>query len=59
MDIKYLEDKLLKNDGSINFEEAMELTNFPKNRILELTSLARKVTSVSYTHLTLPTKRIV
>ena len=44
MDIKYLEDKLLKNDGSINFEEAMELTNFPKNRILELTSLARKVT---------------
>ena len=44
MDIKYLEDKLLKNDGSINFEEAMALTNFPKNRILELTSLARKVT---------------
>ena len=44
MDIQYLEDKLLKKDGSINFKEAMELTEFPKNRILELTSLARKVT---------------
>ena len=46
MDIKYLEDKLLKNDGSINFEEAMELTNFPKNRILELRNSLKKLSNL-------------
>ena len=44
MDFSKLEDKLLTNEESITFDEAMELTNTPKDKILELTTLARRVT---------------
>ena len=39
-----LEDRLLNKNDDITFEEALELTDTPKDKLLELTTLARKVT---------------
>ena len=44
MNFSGLEDRLLNKNDSITFEEALELTDTPKDKILELTTLARKVT---------------
>ena len=42
MDFSKLEDKLLTNEESITLDEAMELTNTPKDKILELTTHDRR-----------------
>ena len=44
MDFTKLEDRLLNKEEDITFDEALELTNTPNDKILELTSLARRVT---------------
>ena len=44
MDFVKLEKKLLEDGQGITFDEALELTETPKEKLLELTSLARKVT---------------
>ncbi|MBT89773.1 MAG: biotin synthase BioB [Spirochaetales bacterium] len=44
MNFSELEDRLLNKNDSITFEEALGLTDTPKDKILELTTLARKVT---------------
>tara|TARA_B100000900_G_scaffold220018_1_gene186527 strand:+ start:114 stop:1097 length:984 start_codon:yes stop_codon:yes gene_type:complete len=44
MDFAKLEKKLLEDGQGITFDEALELTETPKEKLLELTSLARKVT---------------
>ena len=44
MNFSGLEDRLLNKNDSITFEEALELTDTPKDKILKLTTLARKVT---------------
>jgi len=44
MNFSELEDRLLNKNDDITFEEALELTDTPKDKLLELTTLARKVT---------------
>ena len=44
MNFSELEDRLLNKNDDITFEEALELTGTPKDKLLELTTLARKVT---------------
>ena len=44
MDISKLEKQIIDDNKAINYDQALELTELPSEKVLELTSLARKVT---------------
>ena len=44
MDIGKLEKQIIDDNKAINYDQALELTELPSEKVLELTSLARKVT---------------